>query len=390
MSQITESLPDRILRALAKLDPDTLQDTLADIKKNFKSQSPLYLVGQENSIPITGIFKNSDFTFLDVETTGVNKEEDKVTEVAGIRFNRGEVSVFHRMVDPGREIPAGASALTGIRNYHVKGKPSLDDIKDDLLNFMADSQPVAHNAKFDSAFLHFIEKPWLCTLRLARHLFPDAPDHKNATLFTWFDPEQNPPGEGRLEAHRALDDVIMSIENLKYIAHKAENELSIHSFEELLQKCNEPIPVAVMPMGKHKDKSLSEVPIDFLHWAIFKEGGGMKDRLIDDHDLAYALCAEYLNKGGRITPGHWILENPYAIGFSGDKKSEVKTQPEQSTAPSDIMPFGKHKGLALKEVPVDYLEWAVRESKFMDLGVLKLAESEILKRPRTSRPKINF
>ena len=74
---------------------------------------------------------------------------------------------------------------------------------------------LAHNASFDSRFLAAEmaraglgrERPFLCSMRLARRLVPDAPNHRLGTLVQHLG--LRPPDGCR--AHRALDDVLMTV-----------------------------------------------------------------------------------------------------------------------------------------------------------------------------------
>jgi DNA polymerase III epsilon subunit-like protein len=66
----------------------------------------------------------------------------------------------------------------------------------------------AHCAQFDLAFLGWTGEPALCTMRLARAVFPEAPNHKNQTLREYLRID-GVIGE-REGAHRALDDAIVT------------------------------------------------------------------------------------------------------------------------------------------------------------------------------------
>src|SRR6516165_7720106 len=48
-----------------------------------------------------------------------------------------------------------------------------------------DSFLVAHNSAFDSKFLPELATPWICTLRVSQHIWPEAPGHSNQVLRYW-------------------------------------------------------------------------------------------------------------------------------------------------------------------------------------------------------------
>ena len=49
---------------------------------------------------------SSTFVALDLETTGLDPEQDEITEVAAVRFEDGRpADSFHTLVNPRREVP---------------------------------------------------------------------------------------------------------------------------------------------------------------------------------------------------------------------------------------------------------------------------------------------
>ena len=123
----------------------------------------------------------SDTTALvvDVETTGLDPANDRIVEIAvvGVDFERRSYrKLYHSLVDPEIPIPPEASAVHHITTAMVAGKaPSLARIRPALEALADPAIPfAAHNAGFDSAFLKPAvpawTSPWICTLRIARHL----------------------------------------------------------------------------------------------------------------------------------------------------------------------------------------------------------------------------
>ena len=70
---------------------------------------------------------------IDLETTGTDVREDRIVEVAVLTvYPGGKVVPFVRRVNPGRPIPAGASAVHGITDADVAGAPAFAAIAPDL------------------------------------------------------------------------------------------------------------------------------------------------------------------------------------------------------------------------------------------------------------------
>jgi len=132
------------------------------------------------------------FIAFDIETTGTVPGVDQVVELGAVRFIDGQVdAVFSTLIDPLRPIPPGASAVNGISNDMVKGKPTIDRILEPFTEFCGDDHLVAHNAPFDSQFLindyKKVELPTprgliLDTLPIARKVFPGLANYKLGTL----------------------------------------------------------------------------------------------------------------------------------------------------------------------------------------------------------------
>ncbi|WP_198369042.1 DNA polymerase III subunit epsilon [Roseomonas rosulenta] len=93
---------------------------------------------------------------LDTETTGLDPlQGDRVIEVAAVELVNllPTGAVFHRLVDPQRDIPAEATRIHGFTNGDLAGKPRFADIIAELVSFLGDAPIIAHNAPFDFGFL---------------------------------------------------------------------------------------------------------------------------------------------------------------------------------------------------------------------------------------------
>jgi DNA polymerase-3 subunit epsilon len=154
--------------------------------------------------------RNERFAFVDVETTGIDANTCAVVEVACQIVEAGRVmATFESLVDPGMPIPDYVTAIHGIDDAMVAGKPRLRDLKRTLLHHCRGAVIVAHNAAFDRRFLPFLAAlPSACSYRLAAKVVPEAPNHKNQTLRTFFGID-DPALTGR-RSHRALADVIVT------------------------------------------------------------------------------------------------------------------------------------------------------------------------------------
>ena len=95
------------------------------------------------------------FSFIDFETTGLSPSSgDRICEIAILKSKGGEIiDSFHTLINPGRQISAGAQAVNNITDEMVENAPCFREIAQDVLTFIEDSIIVAHNASFDMKFL---------------------------------------------------------------------------------------------------------------------------------------------------------------------------------------------------------------------------------------------
>ena len=94
--------------------------------------------------------------FLDTETTGLSfKEGHKIVEIACIE-TKGLLptgKVFHRLINPKRDVPEEAFKVHGFSYEFLKDKQSFDSVADEFLEFIKDKKVIIHNAPFDISFL---------------------------------------------------------------------------------------------------------------------------------------------------------------------------------------------------------------------------------------------
>lgn len=134
------------------------------------------------------------FAVVDVETTGGGFDSGhRVTDIAIVEVCGGEiVDEFQSLVHPGRRIPPGIMALTGITDQMVAGAPRFDEVAEEVLSRLEGRVFVAHNVAFDWGFVSgelirtlgdAPEVVRLCTVRMVRRLVP-ALRYRNLDVVT--------------------------------------------------------------------------------------------------------------------------------------------------------------------------------------------------------------
>jgi DNA polymerase-3 subunit epsilon len=127
---------------------------------------------------------------FDTETTGFHaKGDDRITEIGCIELidMLPTGREFHALVDPERDIPEKVTELTGhtLANLRERGAVIFKEHAQAFLDFVGDSQLVAHNADFDRAFINaelerngfpiIPNSRFTDTLQIAREKFPGSP-----------------------------------------------------------------------------------------------------------------------------------------------------------------------------------------------------------------------
>lgn len=149
-----------------------------------------YLIDDLGSVVTMPRGQSLDDTFVvfDIETTGLSKETESITEIGAVKVVDGKIiDRFSTFVNPERPIPAEIIKLTGITNEMVADAPVITEILPKFLEFCQDAVLVAHNANFDTGFIRLnaerkcgieVKNTVLDTLELSRALLPELKKHK--------------------------------------------------------------------------------------------------------------------------------------------------------------------------------------------------------------------
>jgi len=121
---------------------------------------------------------------------------------------------------------------------------------------------VAHNCSFERMFIPDTVTngiSWICTLKVALRIWPNAPGHSNQVLRYWRG--LNLDAALAMPPHRAGPDAWVT-------AHLLTEFLKEASVEEMIAWTAEPKLLPKVPFGKHRNSSWSDVPIDYLNWMV--------------------------------------------------------------------------------------------------------------------------
>lgn len=181
--------------------------------------------------------------FLDIETTGLSfKDSHRIVEIACIETNEliPTKRVFHKIINPERNVPEEAFKIHGFSSDFLKDKPKFKEVADELINFINRNDLIIHNASFDLPFINhelkllkkdIINKNKIIdTLELARSKYPGMSNSLDA-LCKRFNVDLS-----RRVKHNALLDCELLREVYIYLLDAKEPKLSFNSKVE--QKSN--------------------------------------------------------------------------------------------------------------------------------------------------------
>ena len=141
---------------------------------------------------------------LDIETTGLDPEKDRIIEIGMVRFSPRRVEAeWSSLINPERPIPPGITQLTGITDQMVREAPTLRSVLEEVREFAGDDPILGHNIRFDLSFMRkhkiLTNNQAIDTYELASVLLPSAGRYNLAALAQLL----NIPLQAN---HRALDD----------------------------------------------------------------------------------------------------------------------------------------------------------------------------------------
>lgn len=219
----------------------------------------------------------------DTETTGLNAEA-RVIEIAVLtcrvqthkmtclsengkplvdvaHWEHHETSLIRP--EPWVKCDPGARANHHITDDELKCAPALGEVLMALSKPELDDITCGHNLEFDERMMRqtglesLLTRQRICTLRCARHVWPQFESHSNQALRYALDLDVRELPNAK--PHRALPDVFVTVGIFeRLLAERSLDELIAMTGAVPLQRiCN---------MKAHKGKPWSQVPADYLRW----------------------------------------------------------------------------------------------------------------------------
>ncbi|HKM42456.1 MAG TPA: 3'-5' exonuclease [Limnochordia bacterium] len=187
--------------------------------------------------------------FLDVETTGLDGNRDRIIEIFLLSLGKGgEVDEYGTLINPERSLPANITNITGLKDSDLHGAPTESEVALAIREFVGFGTLVAHNLPFDLRFLNAMFRRnnllemgagGIDTLVISRSLFPKlciypegGGSHRLSNLMCHFGLQ-----DSYANSHRARDDVMLLVEVFRHLQDYSTGQSPTHYPEALTHGC---------------------------------------------------------------------------------------------------------------------------------------------------------
>lgn len=158
---------------------ELLQVLSADLRRRFRRQSLLdgqarvrlheRLMALDPAAIAARALRESRLVVIDTETTGLAcYGGDEIVSIAMLELHGLELTgrEMTTLVNPGRPIPELSSEIHGIHDEDVRGAPTIEQVIDEVVDFIGEAVVVGHHINFDLRFLNkAVQRHLLCRLR---------------------------------------------------------------------------------------------------------------------------------------------------------------------------------------------------------------------------------
>lgn len=219
--------------------PEAINYTTKEIKKTIppKGSFPIFRTAPHWVFRAEIVLLNPSptgpmYTVVDIETTGNGIQGNRITEIALYNLDGDQITdSFSSLVNPGCEIPAFITGLTGITTAMVRRAPTFETLAPQIAAFCEGRVFVAHSVNFDYPIVReefaragqVFQRKKLCTVRLSRKVFPGLRSYSLGKLCSSLDIPLR-------DRHRAAGDAHATALLLQLILRHPQGDETIRSF----------------------------------------------------------------------------------------------------------------------------------------------------------------
>lgn len=189
---------------------------------------------------------------FDVETTGLNPQENEIIEIGALKVRGGKVTErFMEFIRPSSPLSSSIISLTGITDEMVADARPRCSVIADFLDFCEDDVLIGHNVIFDYSFMKCsaaaenlpFEKSGIDTLKIAQKVHKDLPSKSLSSLCDYYQIENR-------AAHRAYHDALATAKLYQTLAHYFEEaDPKLFKPVQLTYKIKRPQPATLKQLA---------------------------------------------------------------------------------------------------------------------------------------------
>ena len=206
---------------------------------------------------------------LDTETHTLNGLPIEIA-YAPVEVHAGKLSLdksqlFDQLYQVNQPISYAAMAV-----HHILESDLVDQPLYTSFELPADTTYIiGHNVDYDMAAIarcgvETQDIKAICTLALARKVWPQADAHNISALIYLISKGSDKARELLKGAHRADADIILTANILMHIVH----HLNIHNIDDLYLASEQARIPTKINFGKHKGSSIQDLPHDYINWLL--------------------------------------------------------------------------------------------------------------------------
>ena len=206
---------------------------------------------------------------LDTETHGMNGLPIEIAyvpvSIANGKLELDRAQMFDQLYQVDEPISYGAMAVHHILESDLVGMPHYTEFKLPAQT----TYIIGHNVDFDVAVIarcgiDVSNMQAICTLALARKVWPNADAHNLSALIYMISKGSPKAREMIKGAHRADADVILTANLLMHIVHL----LGVQSLDELYAASEDARIPTKINFGKHRGSAIADLPSDYIQWLL--------------------------------------------------------------------------------------------------------------------------
>lgn len=193
----------------------------------------------------------NEYVVIDLEMTGLSPVKDKIIEVAAIKVVNGIIKdEYSQLVNPNDEISEKITEITGISNEMTKNAKYIEEIMQEILQFIKGMTLVGHNIQFDFSFImqnayacgykDYVNMEWygIDTLKLSRKYLPADVSKTLQNLCEMYGIQND-------NHHRALNDVKITKKLYQKLCDDYEKKDNLIIPERLIYKPQKDRPPSI-------------------------------------------------------------------------------------------------------------------------------------------------